>query len=269
MSDQLKSIQWVVQKNLTSEDTFEQIESACLELGVSCQAVTIVPFSDMLPEFDRTKKNIFYGSTTFGLQIMKDDTVRSGMFFNPDEFTMEVYFKHWGQHMLNFGSNVCTVADISTLSYDEDHLLFIRPNDDSKSFSGMTMTFGELRVWIENIDTSGSLQLTRHSKIVIAEPVNIKAEWRLWIVEGKVVAASKYREHFKLKKEAGCPDQVKQFAEQRCNEFTPHDVFVMDIAFCGDEYFIIECGCLNSAGFYAADIFKIVEQVSNYRSLNA
>lgn len=36
----------------------------------------------------------------------------------------------------------------------------------------------------------------------------------------------------------------------------------MDIALCGGEYFIIECGCLNSVGFYDSDIHKIVEAVS-------
>ncbi len=108
--------------------------------------------------------------------------------------------------------------------------------------------------------------LSLNSKIVVSEPYRLRYEWRLWIVDKKVVAASKYREDFKLKKKEGCPPEVIQFAEQRCIEYTPHDVFVMDIWETGDNYYIVECGCMNSAGFYHLDIGTIVSSVTNYFS---
>ena len=82
----------------------------------------------------------------------------------------------------------------------------------------------------------------------------------------RVIAASKYRTYFKLTQERGCPQDVISFAEDRCQEYTPHDVFVMDIGLSGDTYFIIECGCMNGAGFYKADISKIVKSVTEYFS---
>ncbi|OMP80644.1 DUF4343 domain-containing protein [[Flexibacter] sp. ATCC 35208] len=82
--------------------------------------------------------------------------------------------------------------------------------------------------------------------------------------ERQQVEASKYRHYFKLKKEEGCPDSVVAFAQARCEEYTPHDVFVMDICLCGDEYFIVEYGGMNAAGFYKARIGDIVKGVSAY-----
>jgi hypothetical protein len=38
----------------------------------------------------------------------------------------------------------------------------------------------------------------------------------------------------------------------------------MDIGLCGEDLYIIECGCMNSAGFYDADIDKIVQSVTEY-----
>lgn len=38
----------------------------------------------------------------------------------------------------------------------------------------------------------------------------------------------------------------------------------MDIGQNGDDLYIIECGCMNSAGFYAADIDAIVNAVTEY-----
>lgn len=115
--------------------------------------------------------------------------------------------------------------------------------------------------------TTGSRRQDRslhHEKLIVAEPWNILREWRCWIVNKKVVAASQYRENFRLKKIAGCPDAVKEFAETRCLEYTPHDVFVMDICLCGDAYYIVECGSMNAAGFYQASLTHIVEAVTGY-----
>lgn len=265
MGSDFTNIQWVVQKNLTSEDVFAHMESACAELGIGYREVTVIPFTHELPEFDRSKKSIFYGSTTFGMQVMNDKSVRAGMFYVPEKFSMEVYFDRWGEHMLNYGATICPLSDINSLKFLEDRLLFIRPDDDSKSFAGIVMSFAELKEWAMKIELSESAQLTINSKIVIAEPLHLKAEWRLWIVKGKVIASTKYRENFILRKESDSPTEVKAFAESRCKEYTPHDVFVMDIALCGDEYLIIECGCMNSAGFYAANIRDVIEQVSKYR----
>jgi recombinational DNA repair protein RecR len=56
-----------------------------------------------------------------------------------------------------------------------------------------------------------------------------------------------------------------EFARERITEYSPHDCFAMDIASVHDgEYYIIECGCLNSVGFYHADIKKLVKKISEY-----
>lgn len=47
-------------------------------------------------------------------------------------------------------------------------------------------------------------------------------------------------------------------------EYSPHDIFVMDICLRGDEYFIVECGCMNGAVFYKAKIECIVANVTEY-----
>jgi hypothetical protein len=38
----------------------------------------------------------------------------------------------------------------------------------------------------------------------------------------------------------------------------------IDICLCGDEYFIVECGGMNAAGFYKAKVGDIVKGVSAY-----
>lgn len=261
------NIQWVVQRNLTNVNDLQKLRAACGNIAVGYTEIDIIPFTSQLPDFDRDKHSIFYGSTTMGELVMKDNSLNAGFFFNPASFSIANYFEKWGIHMLNYGALVTSFNDLMSKEYESDKLLFIRPDDDSKSFSGEVKQFGEIRQWFDQLKTIDNASLSLDSPIIVSEPYHLRYEWRLWIVDKQVVAASKYREDFRLKKEKGCPSEVIQFAEQRCAEYTPHDVFVMDICETGDNYYIVESGCLNSAGFYEADIDAIVRRVTDYFSV--
>ncbi len=257
-------IQWVVQRMLTDEADIQQIQLACEDLNVDFIEVDIIPFTGELPAFAHTKPSIFYGSTNLMNLIYADSTLRRGLFYDASTFTMENYFRQWGQHMLNFGASVVTFRELMAMPLDGEQLLFIRPNEDSKAFAGETRRFKDIEQWYAQLYQTENTNLSPDTKIVAGEPYNIKKEWRLWIVDKKVIAASQYRDYFKLKKAKGCPVEVTEFAEQRCQEYTPHAVFVMDVGLCGDAYYIIECNCLNSTGFYNADIQAIVKEVTHW-----
>lgn len=259
------NIQWVIQKNLTGEDILSDLKKSCYNIGVDYIEVEVIPFTTDLPIFPKEKRSIFYGSTTFNNLIYSDKTLNEGLFFN-DNYTIENYFEKYGKYMLNYGAIITTFKDVMEMDYEPEQILFIRPNDDTKSFAGDTKSFKDIGKWYKTLKAFDNINLGLDTKIIVAEPFNIKSEWRLWIVNKKVVASSKYREYFKLKKQEGCPIEVIEFAEQRCNEYTPHDAFVMDIGLCGDEYYIIECGCINAAGFYKANIQNIVLSLTEYFS---
>lgn len=264
MEQVTNTVQWIVQKNVTNPGDLEGLRLACNLINVNCVEVNIIPFTNELPAFEITPCNVYYGSTTFTGLVYENRQIRNGLFFDHLAFSIENYIEKWGKHMLNFEASIITFKELMELDYDDEKMLFIRPNNDDKSFSGEVRKFSEIAGWYKQLAAIENLNLDLETKIVVSEPYNIQYEWRLWIVNKKVITASKYREYFKLTKEAGCPDAVAAFAENRCREYTPHDVFVMDICLCGDEYYIVECGCMNGAGFYKADINKIVASVTAY-----
>jgi len=264
MGEKYEKIQWVIQQNLTNQADLQSLLRSCEEIGVDCIGVEIMPFIDQLPAINYNKHPIFYGSTTLGELVKNNEKVKQGFFFDEITFSMENYIKKWGEHMLNFGASVTTIRQLVNKGYEPDKFLFVRPDNDSKSFSGEVIKFSEVKDWYSKLISSDSRVLTIDSKIIVSEPYNLRYEWRLWIVNKKVIASSKYREEFRLKKERGCPEPVVKFAEDRCLEYTPHDIFVMDICQTGDEFYIVECGCMNSAGFYASDIRAIVKMVTEY-----
>ncbi|MBO9203348.1 MULTISPECIES: ATP-grasp domain-containing protein [Niastella] len=264
MNPTYNNIQWVIQRNLTNTDDLSTLKLGCEKIGVDAIEIDIIPFTPHLPEFNKDKQSIFYGSTTMGQLIYKDNSLNKGFFFDSNSFSIANYFDKWGTHMLNFGAMVTSFNELMAKDHDADKLFFIRPDDDSKSFSGEVKKYSEIKNWYHKLKMFDNTSLSLDSKIVVSEPYHLRYEWRLWIVNKQVIAASKYREDFKLKKERGCPQEVIQFAEQRCQEYTPHNLFVMDICETGDSYYIVECGCLNSAGFYAADIPAIVSSVTDH-----
>ena len=264
MNVERKNVQWVVQSNLTSHDDLLGLRTACKNEDIPFIEVKVIPFTEELPDFEINPCNIYYGSTTFTNLIYKNEATRKGLFFDPETFSIENYINKWGKNMLNYEASITTFKNLIDCKYDSKKLLFIRPNDDSKSFAGEVKRFGEISDWYEKLKTISNINLSLESKIIVSEPYNLKSEWRLWIVNKKVVTASKYREYFKLSKEPGCPPEVVSFAEERCQQYTPHDVFVMDICLSGDDFYIVECGCMNGAGFYKADIGEIVKSVTGY-----
>jgi len=57
---------------------------------------------------------------------------------------------------------------------------------------------------------------------------------------------------------------VIAFAEARCRQFSPHEIFVMDVCESGGDLYIVECNCMNAAGFYDANVEAIIAEVTDY-----
>lgn len=262
----MKKTRWIVQNNLISQVDFNKIKEACNELDVEMESIEIIPFSNNIPPIVIDDHiNIYYGATTFMYEVYNKFNKPKGLFFDSSTFSMKNYLSTYGRHMLSSDAITTTFKDFSSAEHKDDDLFFVRPDADDKSFNGEVRTFYDIKHFIENAIKVDNVILTEDTKILVGEPYNIKKEWRNFIVNGKVVSSSLYRQNFKLKKDGNnIPLDMVAFVEDRCKEYTPHDVFVMDVALCGDEYYIIECGCFNSVGFYHSDVKKIIKEVDKF-----
>jgi len=253
---------FIIQNNLIAENDFKEIQSACIRNKIDFEEVRVIPFVKDLPSFTTDEKeNIYYGSTTFIDNIYNTLNKPKGVFFDSEAFLISNYIDRWGEYMLNSEAKITTINEFIMEDHHDKDLFFIRPNKDDKSFDGNVMEFGKLRNWQDSILQFDDTKLLADSKIVVSKPYNIKKEWRLFVVDGSIVSGSLYRENFKLKKSRfDIPDEMVVFALDRISEYQPAKAFAIDIANCGDEheYYIIECGCINSVGFYHANIERII-----------
>jgi len=256
-------IRLVMQNNLISENDLGQVQQACLEAGAQVQEIRVVPFSEDIPEFTYNRKNLYYGSTTLMYNIYTQLNEPIGLFYDEDKYSIENYIKQWGERMLNDGGMFMTVAEfLDDKGIDPDANIFVRPDADSKSFDGQVGTEYEIHQMFQRmIQYEGGV--TENTKIYAGPAYNIVKEWRLFIVGGEIITSSRYRDNFNLSKSRDdAPEGMLKFARECIDIYKPHENFAMDIASTSDgDYYIIECGCLNSVGFYHADINKLFKSI--------
>lgn len=267
----MKKVRWIIQDNLIAENDRNQFQEACDNLGIPHKEIIVTPFSKELPNFpiDDDHENIYYGSTTLMNNIYEKLDKPIGLFYDHETFSMNNYINQWGEYMLNAEARLTTIEEFLAEDNAPEDNWFIRPDGDGKEFDGQVAKFKNISSWMNRV-MQYDVNLDGSSKIIVGPAYNIGKEWRNFIVDGKVVTSSRYRNNFRLSKSSeDIPEDMIKFAEDRCKEYKPHDVFAMDIAQVKDEdgtekYYIIECGCMNSVGFYHADINKYVESLTKY-----
>lgn len=258
-------IKWILQKNLTNKDVLREIEEAISLDDAEYDEILVVPFSD---EIEYKKKDdeciIFYGSTTLMLNASKDAELSTGVFFNKDSFQIKNYLDKWKEKMLNGDGQIITIEEFITSQYQDNKSFFIRPNEDTKSFSGTVISYSEFKEAAAKF-VNQNPHIQSESLILISEPKEIEKEWRNFIVDGRVIDASRYCINGKLNIDKNdIPLDMIKFSEDCCTQYVPHDIFVMDVALYKGKYYIIECNCFNGTGFYKHDIKKIVMGVDRF-----
>lgn len=258
----MTKIRWVVQTNLGGHN-YLSIRDSCNTLGYEFVEAKVIPFSDEIPNIDNTKPTIFYGATRWINNIYLNNKWNPGVFFNP-ESTYKVWSEAYGKHTLNYGAHITTIAslkdEIFQAKYGWDDLLFIRPTSDMKEFAGEVIAAKSIYEWAQQIQTD--MSDFDSTEVLVSEPVGIRNEWRLFMVNGKYITGSLYRSYGRSVMAPIVPKSVIQFAEERAKEYSPAPVFVMDIGKSGDSLYVVEIGCFNSAGFYHANITKLIKEIS-------
>jgi len=262
----MNQIVWVLQKNLTKPDLLTKLKFFIQKNGTSFEEVEIIPFSTSLPPIEsKNRINVFYGSNTFFKNAKESPTHKNSIFFDEDKFKISTLLKYWKTDMLNYDIEVSKLGDFCLKNYSKNEEFFVRPNKDSKAMNGSIMKFYEICGLLDDLNQAEYSDINSNTVLCFAKPKNIEKEWRCFIVKGKIISASRYMHKGKYNPSAeDIPDNMISFVEEKCNHYTPHDIFVMDIALSNQDFKIIECNCFNSTGFYPHDIERIIQGVNNY-----
>jgi hypothetical protein len=247
---------YLIQKMLLN-DRHHDLLVKCLErMGLTYEMVRFMPFVHNI-EFKTKRKDVMcFGSPNMGWAAAKYGWF-PGSFIN-DNHDFEVQLAHYGDYMLN--SDGCVMDFTDKLPEGLD-LFFARPTMDSKIFPATVYTPDEWNKYVADAqENKATHYIADETRVVISSPKNIQQEIRCWVIDGKVVTASLYKMNGERKRLNYDDEWMPvDFANRMAKIFQPARAYVMDIALCDDEYKIIEVNLLNAAGFYEANLQKLIE----------
>lgn len=255
---------WLIQSNLLDPAQMSQVCDALKEKNIPYHGCKVIPFVDDIECFwedePQDKKIIPYGSSK--LSRLADQKGWSGMFFDLNKFRVDVWNANRND-MLNSDAEFMTVAELETrfAGVADDEIYHIRPMEDLKAFNGTVTTAKEIRRW-QHSDDSGNFSFKKTTQCVVSSPKNILAEWRWFIVDGKIISGSTYKMHGQRLVQRETDQKVIDEAQQFADKWLPNDTVVMDVALTTSGPRVIEFNCFNSSGFYYHDISAIVEAVT-------
>lgn len=249
---------YIIQENLFREEGHAKL-IACLEkFQIPYELVTVRPFIEEV-DFKTDRKDVFVFGSLKLARLSKKYGWNPGALVT-ENHNYEVYSQYYKDNLLNYDSRVFEIMDDFEWIYDQH---FIRPCLDNKVFTGKVINKEDWNTFRDNLFKGDSTSLTKHTKIQVATPKKLTQEVRFWVVDGKIITQSTYRRGSFLYYDNIVDNDAIEFANKMINIFQLAKTFVIDLGLTSNGWKIIECGSTSCAGFYDADMQKLIMSLEN------
>ncbi|WP_442577528.1 ATP-grasp domain-containing protein [Mesorhizobium sp. ASY16-5R] len=256
------TVTWILESNVFAEACFDEMLAHLRHRRLPHHVVRIIPFiheiDGVVPEVSGPA--VVYGS--IGVQkLAQRQGWKPGVFTNA-EFATSVY-KQLGDLFLNLDAVSMPMSAVAQWlrSYEGEHF-FIKPDGDNKEFAGTVMSKDEFAGWFLNIAAVGYLD-GNDFDVAVSRPKKLGCEWRVVVVDGRIVTSSLYKQWRIAKAERHVIPEVEAAVLEAHKRFAPAPAYVIDIAQADDAYKVVEYNTLNSAGFYDCDVRGIIDAVTD------
>lgn len=260
-------VTWILEANVFAETCFDEMVAHLKATSTPYHVVKVVPFvheiEGKVPEVSGPV--VVYGS--IGIQkLARKHGWTPGVWTDTEAFSEVGAAKHLGDMMLNARGNAVefsAVSDYLKLFYHPDAEFFIKPNTDTKEFAGTTMRAAEFEAWKDKLISIGYLD-NNDFAVIVAPAQKVGCEWRVVVVDGKISDYSLYKQYQRVMPERHILPEVEALVYEAMAKFQPAPVYVIDVAQVGDEFKVIEFNTFNSAGLYACDVTKIIDDINSF-----
>lgn len=254
---------WVLQSGWEYESGWTGMLDTLERFGILYSVHKVVPFvGDLVPEPSPPSDDVVCVGSYSMRHYAKKRGWNPGVFdLEPHDFTQQL--AHWGDAMLNADSEIAVFSDVR---FDGER--FIRPVDDTKSFAGRLFEWDEFARWQNGVvalsEDIGS-SLTSDTLVQVSSLKHILQEVRCWVVEGRVVTASVYKRGSRVLYSNDVEGRLIEYAERLAAVWSPEKAFCLDVCDTPNGLRVVEINTINSAGFYAADMQKLVMSLDGLR----
>jgi ATP-grasp domain-containing protein len=263
---------WLIEQGVWKDENVNRMIAIIRGLGLTVHAEPFMHLGGM--EFEIVDDDcpvIFYGSlnTAEYLRIQRLSWVPL-IWYDKDNFSCRSYFAHWGKYLLQEHYGFYPLAEVPRLkanlyrTFGREGMVFIRPNDNDKSFDGRLVPEDNFPQWYEEARASGS---DPAALVVVSSPVRSEAEWRFVIADRKVIAGTHYKWGSKLELELSSEylQNAGLFAgEIAAAPWQPRAIYCLDVAYSAAGcYRLVEIGGINSAGLYHCDLLPVIQAMND------
>jgi hypothetical protein len=259
----MNSLYWVIQEGFSNEEGMVELVRLLEKYGQSYGMVKTVPFiGEIVPDLDLSDyKHVI----CFGSYSMRYTCRVKG--WNPGVIDMEVgatqiYHNSWKPYLLNHDFYECDFINVGVyvdhMGYDS---FFMRPINDSKVFAGGIYYYDEMREWIQNVSDLGydATTLRVDTSCIISSIKEIYAEYRLFVIGGRVVTASQYKIGGRVQYSSIVDDDILEFGQMLVDMEPNFGVaYCLDLCRVESGIKVVEVNTINSAGFYHGNVDKII-----------
>lgn len=250
---------YVIQENVFREEGYDALTETLERLGLDWEVVQVKPFVEDL-EVGTDRRDVFVFGSLKMIRLAKQFEWEPGVLANANHHFF-VYRNHYREHLLNWDSQLRKFGD--KLEWCKGvrgpFAHFIRPCADTKEFNGQVFDEDGWREFQQRKLTDGhTSSLNSLTPIQVASVKRIQKEYRFWIVGGRVVTGSLYKLGQRHVQSGAVDPAAREFCERMIEVFQLARAFVMDVCMVDDEWKIVECGCINCAGFYKANMGRLL-----------
>ncbi|MCV9964630.1 ATP-grasp domain-containing protein [Pararhizobium sp. BT-229] len=207
-------------------------------------------------DIDESGGLLVYGSVGWAKRF-KESRFGRWIDYDEDAFAASTWGPLLGERALNGRGEFMTVLEVSRRLASGGRL-HLRPDRNDKAFAGGVFdaaTWGEMLA--ERRSSFGVTLDDITCWASVAQPID--GEVRCWFVAGELVEASRYRRDGALVVERVEDPGVMKVAAELGGCYLPIDNAVMDIAFQGGDAYVLEYNKIHSAGWYAADVDRVLD----------
>jgi hypothetical protein len=264
-------MKWVIQDDVFDENYVDDMEEALADLGLArgngYEIIKYIPFAEPSAYLPLQPDNdvIVYGSINLLKQVQRQTKWKPGAGVTWENYKCSVYYPHMKKYLLNDHPEFIKLKDIEAKMEWLDRPMFIRPDAGDKEWVGGVYDPYEAKRHAEYV-------MSRHDPdmlMFISEPKKVQWESRYFCIEDEVITGSIYRILNKrilrltsLKNSTATAAFLEEVLDQV--KYRPDPVFALDVCSLDGKLYIMELSAFHCAGFYAADIKKLVTRVHQY-----
>lgn len=246
---------YLIQKNTFKDIHYNKIIEMMERFEFPHQIVDVKPFITTIDFEPIETKNVFCFGSVKMARVAEQYGWNPGSFLNANH-DFRVYGPKYGEHMLNSDSLILNFEDQFK---EPGYLFFARPCEDTKTFTGQVFTKASWDEFVvHSLKNGHTTTLNENTPVQICKLKDIQREIRCWIIKGKVITASQYKINERVIYQECTEDLILDFAQRMADIYQPAEAFVLDVAMTNGELKIIEINCINCAGFYEADLQKMI-----------